>query len=98
MYLKLGDCENGETFHDFTNDPILFVAGRTGSGKSNLLHFLLEQFLQNERYSNFGLVLIDCKRVEFLDYSELNNLIGNRVYPGTDILKCNVLDKLVASD
>jgi S-DNA-T family DNA segregation ATPase FtsK/SpoIIIE len=71
--LALGQCRNGEfLIADLAEMPHLLISGATGSGKSILLHTIINSLL----LSNSGVVLslIDPKRVEFSYYADLLNL------------------------
>jgi len=71
--LALGQCRNGEKLiADLAEMPHLLVSGATGSGKSILLHSIINSLLLSNK--NVNLVLIDPKRVEFSYYSKLLNL------------------------
>lgn len=73
--LALGQCRNGETLvADLAEMPHLLISGSTGSGKSIMLHSIINSLLMAKHSVN--LALIDPKRVEFSYYSKLLNLHG----------------------
>jgi S-DNA-T family DNA segregation ATPase FtsK/SpoIIIE len=73
--LFLGSCRKGNPIViDLTEMPHMLVSGTTGSGKSVLLHSIINSLLINER--NIEFALIDTKRVEFSNYSNLSKLYG----------------------
>jgi len=63
----LGISNAGIVEMDLEKDPHVFIAGETGSGKSNLLKCLVHQAL----WKDYEVVLIDFKRgVSFSDFSD----------------------------
>ena len=70
--LVLGSFRDGTTLiADLEKMPHLLIAGTTGSGKSILLHSIINSLINRE---NIKFVLIDPKRVEFTYYNGLTNL------------------------
>ncbi len=84
MKLLIGESGDKPIFHDFEKNPILFISGDTGSGKSNLEHYLIQQVIKDEKFDRIKLLLVDCKRIEFGYYVKLGNLVGERIFLGTD--------------
>ena len=75
LALALGRLRNGSMLvADLLKMPHLLVAGATGSGKSMILHSIINSLLVSNE--NVKLVLIDPKRVEFSCYEKLSNLYG----------------------
>lgn len=70
--LILGKLRDGsDLVPDLSTMPHLLVGGSTGSGKSILLHSIINGLLRRD---NIRFVLIDTKRVEFSFYSEISRL------------------------
>ena len=71
--LALGGLRDGTPLiADLTKMPHLLISGTTGSGKSILLHAIINSLLINN--IQVKLALIDPKRVEFTYYDGLKNL------------------------
>lgn len=64
---------------DLKKMPHLLVAGATGTGKSICLHSILLNLLYQNSPSNLRLILVDPKRVEFTNYSEIPHLLSPAV-------------------
>jgi len=56
------------------------ISGRTGSGKSYLLHKLIKYFTENYKSGELKLVLIDPKRVEYSEYKDSSYLFCPVIY------------------
>ncbi len=86
----MGRCQ----FADISRMPHLLVAGSTGSGKSVCLNTFIVSLLMRYTPSYLKLVLIDPKKVEFVNYNGIPHLY----YPVvTDPKKASVaLQKIVA--
>jgi DNA segregation ATPase FtsK/SpoIIIE-like protein len=80
MKVKIGKAGDKNVHHDFKESPVLFVTGETGSGKSNLCYYLIEQVLKSDECLDYNLVLIDCKRVEFSSLREADKMLQSRIY------------------
>jgi S-DNA-T family DNA segregation ATPase FtsK/SpoIIIE len=106
--LILGKSRDGSPLiMDLAELPHLLISGSTGSGKSILLHSIINGLLLN---SSTRLVLIDPKRVEFSYYDKLPELvhpIGKDIKTSISILqylidemefRFNVLEKYKARD
>ena len=64
----LGVSYYSKTYLDLNVSPHTFVAGETGSGKSNILKCLIHQSLSKE----FDVILVDFKRaVSFAEFSDI---------------------------
>ena len=61
-------------FRDMANQPHLLVAGATGSGKSVVLNGIASTILMDSPAS-VGLILIDPKRVELVQYKNLPHTV-----------------------
>lgn len=73
--LALGKTREGNNLVvDLTTMPHLLIGGSTGSGKSIMLHTIINSVILSE--TNCRLALIDPKRVEFSSYDGLMNLYG----------------------
>lgn len=67
------DLNNKVVEIDFDKIPHILIAGTTGSGKSVLMNDILCSLLATTHTSNFDMVLIDPKQVEFSQYAVLPN-------------------------
>ncbi len=65
---------------DLSKMPHLLVAGSTGSGKTICLSSIILSLLYRNSPSSLRLILIDPKRVEFINYNGLPNLLTPVVY------------------
>jgi S-DNA-T family DNA segregation ATPase FtsK/SpoIIIE len=80
LYFPVGRKINGEVlFADLAKMPHLLIAGTTGSGKSIFIHNLLISLLMKNTPETLNLILIDPKRVELINYSDLPHLIMDPV-------------------
>jgi S-DNA-T family DNA segregation ATPase FtsK/SpoIIIE len=69
----LGKTYDGNSLiPDLSTMPHLLVSGTTGSGKSVLLHSIINSLIMKE---NIKLALIDPKKVEFNCYENINQLL-----------------------
>jgi len=83
----IGISHYGIIVMDLDRDPHAFIAGETGSGKSNILKYLIHQAL----YKEYNVELIDFKRgVSFSEFSD--RVTVHYEYP--DVIK--VLERLIA--
>ena len=73
------DIEGNVKYLEFKSLPHMLVAGQTGSGKSVFLQCLINSILLRYTPREVQFVLIDFKRVEFLLYNGLPNVIGGKV-------------------
>lgn len=72
--LALGKKPNGDDIViDLTEMPHLLVGGSTGSGKSVLLHTIINSLIANKK-KDIKLVILDPKRIEFSNYEESAHL------------------------
>lgn len=89
--LILGQQRNGDSLiADLTQMPHLLVSGATGSGKSVMLHSIINSLLLTP---NVRLVLMDPKRVEFSCYDGIKPLfapIAQDVNGALNLLRCLV--------
>lgn len=68
--------------------PHLLIAGSTGSGKSILLHSILEALTNQMSPASMQLTLIDPKRVELIAFGKSKHLAGKKViYEYNDAVK-----------
>ncbi len=75
--ILLGKAINGEwVFSDLTRMPHLLIAGATGSGKSVCINTVVMSILMNARPDEVKLLMIDPKKVELTQYSQLPHMIA----------------------
>jgi DNA segregation ATPase FtsK/SpoIIIE, S-DNA-T family len=75
--ILLGKAVNGDwVFSDLTRMPHLLIAGATGSGKSVCINTIVISILMNARPEEVKLLMIDPKKVELTQYSELPHMIA----------------------
>lgn len=75
--ILLGKAVNGDwVFSDLTRMPHLLVAGATGSGKSVCINTIVMSILMNARPEEIKLLMIDPKKVELTQYSQLPHMIA----------------------
>jgi DNA segregation ATPase FtsK/SpoIIIE, S-DNA-T family len=73
--------------------PHLLVAGATGTGKTIFLNVLILSLLYRSTPRDLRLILVDPKRVEFTNYSDIPHLLAPVIF---DVGKtCNALKWLV---
>ena len=65
---------------DMIQQPHLLIAGATGSGKSTVIHGIINAILYNAPCEK-QLILIDSKRVELIEYSKLPHTIIRATEP-----------------
>jgi len=61
------NCTKYSLYEDMLNQPHMLIAGSTGSGKSVIINGLIYTLLIKDP-ANVGLILIDPKRVELVQY------------------------------
>ncbi|BCX15427.1 MAG: hypothetical protein KatS3mg097_319 [Candidatus Parcubacteria bacterium] len=72
----IGRKINGDVlFVDLAKLPHLLIAGATGTGKSIFVHDLLISLLMKNTPETLNLVLIDPKRVELINYTDIPHLL-----------------------
>ena len=90
--LVLGRTHDGEDLvADLSIMPHLLIAGTTGSGKSVLLHSIINSLML--KGGDVNIALIDPKKVEFSYYSNINHLMYPVITEAEDALE--VLSDLV---
>jgi len=92
--LVLGkDVSGVYQFANLEKMPHLLVAGATGTGKTIFLNALILSLLYKNTPENLRLILIDPKRVEFSNYSDIPHLLAPIIF---DVNKtCNALKWLI---
>lgn len=71
---------------DLAQMPHLLVAGTTGSGKSVALNCFLISLIKNKMPEELKLLIIDPKRVEFVQYRDSGFLLQNPITEESDAL------------
>ena len=75
--ILLGKAVNGDwVFADLARMPHLLIAGATGSGKSVCINTIVMSILMNARPDEMKLLMIDPKKVELTQYSQLPHMIA----------------------
>lgn len=75
LTMTLGkDLYGDPVFADMSKMPHLLVAGTTGSGKSVLLHGIINSLVYKNSPYDLKFILVDPKKVEFALYSNLPHL------------------------
>ncbi|HSX38859.1 MAG TPA: DNA translocase FtsK 4TM domain-containing protein [Chlamydiales bacterium] len=75
--ILLGKAVNGDwVFSDLARMPHLLIAGATGSGKSVCINTIVMSILMNARPEETKLLMIDPKKVELTQYSQLPHMIA----------------------
>lgn len=91
LMVPLGiDSKNETVLKDIREMPHILVAGATGSGKSVFLNTLIKSLTDQMPASQLGLILIDMKRVELIEHSDLPHLespVITDLEPATKALK-----------
>lgn len=78
LALALGrDVAGKVTAADIKKMPHLLIAGATGSGKSVCINAILVNLLYRNSPAELRLLLIDPKRVEFVEYNGIPHLLTN---------------------
>ena len=67
-------------YYDMIRQPHLLIAGATGSGKSTVIHGLINAILYHAPCEK-QLILIDSKRVELIEYNKLPHTIIRATEP-----------------
>ncbi len=77
LSFALGKNIGGEDIiGDLTKMPHLLIAGATGSGKSICINSVISSFLYKAKPTELKLLLIDPKKVELTNYSNLPHLMA----------------------
>lgn len=85
--LLLGvDTWGAPVWGDLAQMPHLLVAGTTGSGKSVALNCFLISLIKNKTPDELKLLIIDPKRVEFVQYRDSGFLLQNPITEEHDAL------------
>lgn len=78
--LLLGvDTWGAPVWGDLSQMPHLLVAGTTGSGKSVALNCFLISLIKNKTPDELKLLIVDPKRVEFVQYRDSGFLLQNPI-------------------
>jgi len=64
-----------EFFTDVLSRPHVLIAGATGTGKSVLINGLICQLISEYDHTEIGLILIDPKKVELIEYADTPHCI-----------------------
>lgn len=85
--ISFGYIKEHKMFADGIDLLGTLITGVTGSGKSNLLHYLITEITTTYTRKNVQLALIDGKMCEFHHYNKLKNLYYPIAYTKDDIKK-----------
>lgn len=69
---------------DLAKAPHLLVAGSTGSGKSVAMSVMIQSLIKNNTIDEMGLILIDPKRSEFIEYNDDPHLLSPIITEAND--------------
>lgn len=91
------DTNSEEVNIDLSKAPHLLIAGATGSGKSCIINNIITSINNKYDENYFRMILVDVKKVEFLQYNNSKTLATPVI---TDIVKalsilnkmCNIMD------
>ncbi len=76
LMITLGKSISGNAyFADMAKMPHLLIAGATGSGKSVMIHVLINSLLFRNPPENLKFIMIDPKRVELTLYNKIPHLL-----------------------
>jgi len=93
-FLNIGISHMGMVGMDLEKHPHAFIAGETGSGKSNILKCMIHQALNK----GYDVILIDFKRgVSFSEFGEAVNIYYDYV-PTADILGKMIIETVKRLD
>lgn len=68
----IGTDNTGKPYsYDIKYMPHLLMAGNTGSGKTQFIHNLIWQLIENNSPEEIKFIMHDCNRVELIQYSNL---------------------------
>ena len=73
------DVKGNKLYGDITKMVHLLVAGSSGTGKSVFLHSLMLSLVLTHSPEELRFILIDPKRVEFIDYQKLPHLLLDEI-------------------
>jgi DNA segregation ATPase FtsK/SpoIIIE, S-DNA-T family len=77
LYISLGRGISGKSeFTDLAKIPHLLIAGTTGSGKSVMIHTLVNSLIFRNSPENLRFIMIDPKRVELTLYNGIPHLLS----------------------
>jgi hypothetical protein len=69
------DTKGSPVYIDLKKQPHMLIAGSTGSGKSVGLNALIMSILCTQKPDNVKMILIDPKRLEFVQYQDVAHLL-----------------------
>lgn len=81
-YYKTPGGQYSSLYADMAKQPHLLIAGATGSGKSVVINGIIHALLVNNTPNSCGLILIDPKRVELVQYKQLPHVLMYASEPG----------------
>lgn len=98
----LGIDKKGEMINiDLNHTPHILIAGSTGSGKSNFIHYMLGTLLAKNTPKTLKLILVDTKLVELTLYENIPNLLEavitsvDEILPALDRLDKEINSRLI---
>lgn len=76
LLVALGKSISGSSiFANLAKMPHLLIAGATGSGKSVIIHAIINSLLFRNSPENLKFIMIDPKRVELTQYNKITHLL-----------------------
>jgi len=87
MNIIIGTTESGEEISlNFNVDPHLLLTGYSGSGKTNLLHLLIQLLSEKYTVDEVGLILVEPKRIDFSEYKTSPYAMAGVIYSNDQAL------------
>lgn len=89
------NLDNEKVFLDLAKAPHVLVSGSTNSGKSVCMNNLIISLISRNHPDKVKLILVDPKRVEFLNYLDIPHLLAPVIQ---DSLKCKQILKWLVEE
>lgn len=98
LIVPIGTKDYDENVYmDLTNIAGIFITGTTGTGKSNLLDFIIHSLMYKNKPSDISFYLIDPKKIELNEYNDTDYVIdGKSISEPLDIEKhFHAIEKII---